>query len=377
MQLNIRGGTYMKLSRVTGGVFTLLILLISTAPLQAAKFDKQINSNPTDVSVLVQNQPVGIVNTGALNVRTGPAVVYEVVGIIKQGETVALLGRNDNGSWVLVRVSDGLEGWVNASYLQTNTPVVSLPVSSSPPPTSFVGVVNTGALNVRYGPGISFEVITVLKGGDTIILLGRSLRDPWLFIQSADEVKGWVNGTYLITNIPISSLPVITEGDGLPQPPQPPEEPSAIVITGAVNVRTGPSVAYAIITVLDQGQGVLLVGRNDAGSWVQVKSPEDQVGWLNASLVQTTVPVSSLPVIETLPPQPSGVVIAGALNVRGGSGLAFEVVTILQQGETVLVTGRNALGSWVQVKLNSGTTGWVNGSYLEINVPVTTLPIVS
>jgi uncharacterized protein YgiM (DUF1202 family) len=135
-------------------------------------------------------------------------------------------------------------------------------------------------------------------------------------------------------------------------------------------------VAYPIITVLDQGQGILLLGRNDAGSWVQVKSPEDQVGWLNASLVKTTVQVSSLPVIETLPPQPSGVVKAGALNVRGGPGLAFEVVTILQHGETVLVTGRNASGSWVQVKLNSGTGGWVNGLYLEVNVPVATLQVV-
>jgi uncharacterized protein YraI len=365
----------MKLSRVVWGTVAFLILLMSTTPLQAAKFDGQIKGNPIDVSVLIQNQPAGIVNTGALNVRTGPAVVYKVAGILKEGETVVLIGRNDIGSWLLIKAGDGLEGWVNASYLQTNTAVASLPVSSFPPPTSAVGVVNSGALNVRYGPGTSFEVITILQGSETVSLWGRSLRDPWVFAQSADGVKGWVNGAYLITNVPIASLPIISVGDGLSQPPQPPEQPSAIVVAGAVNLRTGPGVAYPIMTVLDQGQGILLIGRNETGSWVQVKAAEGQVGWVNASLVQTTVPVSSLPVFESPPPQPSGVVKAGALNVRVGPGLAFEVVTVLQQGESVSITGRNASGSWVQVKSYNGTAGWVNASYLEINVPVATLPI--
>ena len=36
-----------------------------------------------------------------------------------------------------------------------------------------VGVVNTGALNVRSGPGASFGVVTVIYQGQAVSLLGR------------------------------------------------------------------------------------------------------------------------------------------------------------------------------------------------------------
>ena len=203
----------MKLGRVTWGVLFIMFLLLSTVRIQAAETIDNADDGHSNVSILLQSEAAGIVTTGALNVRTGPAVVYEVIGILKQGDAVSLLGRNDNGSWVLISTNDGLEGWVSSSYLQTNTPVASLAVISAPPPTSAVGIVNTGALKVRYGPGTSFEVITVLKGGEMVNLLGRFTKGSWVYIQTAEDDKGWVNGTYLITSVPIPTLPIVSEGD--------------------------------------------------------------------------------------------------------------------------------------------------------------------
>jgi uncharacterized protein YgiM (DUF1202 family) len=166
---------------------------------------------------------------------------------------------------------------------------------------------------------------------------------------------------------------VVTGGEPVPPPP---DQQIAIVTTGALNVRTGPGVAYHIIAVLDEGDIVQLLGRNNSGTWVQVKLQDETVGWVNASLVhQTSVPVNSLPISETSAPTPTGIVTAGALNVRLGPDVAFEVLTVLQHGESVMIKGRNNSGTWVQITQGNGTSGWVNASYLAINVPVMTLPV--
>jgi len=330
------------------------------------------SDNQVSVQYLAQSDPAGVVLTGALNVRSGPGVSYSVNGVVSQGEVVSVIGRNDDGSWVIIQTPSGLEGWVNSSYLQINVPVQSLPVVITDESPSPVGVVNTAVLNVRSGPGTSFAVIAKLNGGDTVALLGRNLSASWLFIQAANNVQGWVNGSYLVTNVSVSSLPVVTDGELVPPPP---DQPFAVVTTGVLNVRTGPGVAYHIIAVLDEGETVQLLGRNSSGSWVQVQLQDETAGWVNASLVQTSVPVSTLPVSETSAPTPTGTVTAGALNVRSGPDVAFEVVTVLQHGETVFIKGRNNSGSWVQVSQGNGVNGWVNASYLAINVPVMTLPV--
>ena len=57
------------------------------------------------------------VATGALNVRARP--VYpsgEILTFIRRGTVVAVLGRNENGSWAEVDVN-GTVGWVNTSYM--------------------------------------------------------------------------------------------------------------------------------------------------------------------------------------------------------------------------------------------------------------------
>jgi N-acetylmuramoyl-L-alanine amidase len=321
---------------------------------------------------LVQSDPAAVVLTGALNVRSGPGVAYGVNGVVHQGDMVSVIGRNDSGSWVVIQTPSGLEGWVNSSYLQINIPVQSLPVVITDESPSPVGIVNTAILNVRSGPGTSFAVIAKLRGGDTVALLGRNVSASWVLIQTSNNAQGWVNGSYLVTNVPISSLPVVTGGEPVPPPP---DQPIAIVTTGALNVRTGPGVAYHIIAVLDEGDTVQLLGRNNSGTWVQVKLQDETVGWVNASLVQTSVPVSSLPISETSAPMPTGIVTAGALNVRRGPDVAFEVLTVLQHGESVIIKGRNNSSTWVQVTQGNGTSGWVNAFYLTINVPVITLPV--
>jgi TolB protein len=54
-------------------------------------------------------------------------------------------------------------------------------------------------------------------------------------------------------------------------------------------------------------------------------------------------------------------VIAEAINVRSGPGLAYPAFDVLKQGDQLPVVGYDATSNWWQVKLFYGSTGWVSG----------------
>ncbi len=310
-------------------------------------------------------EPTAIVATGALNVRSGPGVAYGVVTVVYQGQTVWLLGRNQNASWVQVRLANNVAGWVNASLLQSSVAINSLPVIGTQPPAA-VATVTTGAANVRSGPGLAYGVVAVVYQGQTVSLTGRNDNGSWVKVTTASGAAGWVNASLVQANVPISSLPVV----GAPAPAA-----SAIVTTGALNVRSGPGVAYSVVTVVGQGQQVALLGRTGDSSWVKVQTGSGATGWVNASLVKANVPISSLPVAGAGAPAAVATVTTGALNVRQGPDVQYGVVAVIYQGQSVSLIGRVVNNSWVQVRLGNGVTGWVNASLVQANVPIGSLPV--
>ena len=73
-------------------------------------------------------QPSGFVNTGYLNVRTGPGTNYRAFAVVSSGTNVLLLGRSSGGSWLKVRIPTGAVGWVGRYYIATDYPTQNLPV---------------------------------------------------------------------------------------------------------------------------------------------------------------------------------------------------------------------------------------------------------
>jgi uncharacterized protein YraI len=161
--------------------------------------------------------------------------------------------------------------------------------------------------------------------------------------------------------------------------PSLPVVPTAFVMTNTLNVRSGPSAAYAVVTRVYQGQSLTMEGRNSDGSWIKVTAYGVN-GWVNALYVQPNVAISTLPILtgpEPLPTGPTATVNTGALNIRSGPAATFTVVTSVQRGAIMNLIGRNADASWVQVRLSSGLQGWVNSRYIIANVNLSTLPITS
>lgn len=67
---------------------------------------------------------------------------------------------------------------------------------------------------------------------------------------------------------------------------------------------------------------------------------------------------------DNITPVKTGIVTAGVLNVRSGSGLHYAVLTKVSRGTKVTVL--NKVPSWYNVKLTNGQVGWVSADYLTV-----------
>lgn len=152
-------------------------------------------------------------------------------------------------------------------------------------------------LNVRRGPGTNFAIITKLNTDDVVNLTGYRNGDAtWVQVALPNGTTGWVSALYVRTSIPISGLIPVT--GTTPPPTQPPTGATGTVITGMLNVRTGPGVGYPAFTTISNGTTVTLLGRDATATWVKVILRDGRQGWVNAAYLSTSIPVINLPVLN-------------------------------------------------------------------------------
>jgi N-acetylmuramoyl-L-alanine amidase len=237
-----------------------------------------------------------ITGVSRLNVRSGPGVGYPVVVILDAGANVGLIGRNADASWVQIQLAGAVQGWVNSRFVAANIPIANLPVTLSAGAAS--ASVHAFFLNVRSGPGVAFAVVGTLGRGDGVNLVGRNFDASWAQIVLPNGTRGWVNSGYLVPSIPIVDLPITDGAGGGENPPPPPAwtGPTGVVTAFYLNVRYGPDITFGAFGRISRNQTVGLVGRNAAGTWVQIQIFGGGSGWVNANYLRPSAPIANLPV---------------------------------------------------------------------------------
>lgn len=99
------------------------------------------------------------VDSGSANVRSGPGTNYAPVGQLTSGQTATVLGKISDGSWLVVRLSDGTTGWVGTSvvvFTSANLLAVAvaatIPAPPAVPPTAVPVVVPTVVVAATQPP---------------------------------------------------------------------------------------------------------------------------------------------------------------------------------------------------------------------------------
>ncbi|NNV04705.1 N-acetylmuramoyl-L-alanine amidase, partial [Brevibacillus sp. MCWH] len=116
----------------------------------------------------------GVVNADSLNVRQGPSVDHKVITTLKKGTKVSIVGQ-ENG-WYKISLSNNGYAYVGKSYIDLKTKTV----------------VNCESLNVRETPSKDGKILSTLKKGEKVDILGEE--NGWLKISYKKESYGWVNG---------------------------------------------------------------------------------------------------------------------------------------------------------------------------------------
>lgn len=141
---------------------------------------------PQRLSAATMDSHVGAVTTGGgdLYVRASASTGSIILDSLKKGSYVTLLSKT--GDWWRVEYANGKYGYCYAGYI---TPVEGKPVW-----------VNTGGnvLNVRSGPGTSYERIATIPHGSVVML--RSFSGGWSRILYHGTKLGYVSSQYLTSS---------------------------------------------------------------------------------------------------------------------------------------------------------------------------------
>ncbi|OEF98161.1 SH3 domain-containing protein [Desulfuribacillus alkaliarsenatis] len=200
---------------------------------------------------------------------------------------------------------------------------------------SIIGQVSvTGnSVNVRSGPGTNHSVISVVRNGDVLDVIGQS--GSWLNVRIA-------NGNGFIADWLVSSVSVTSE------------TLKSRVTGNIVNVRAAASTNSSILGVVRNGDEVVV--KRQLSGWYEIDW-NGQSAYVADFLLST--PVASTG--NSAPSDPgtavqTATVTGGVVNIRSGPSTNHSIVGVARSGNTVEVLDTD--NDWVQVK-SGATTGYI------------------
>jgi uncharacterized protein YraI len=237
----------------------------------------------------------------------GPGEGFTGIAWLEDDQTAAVVGVNEDKTWWVVEVPYFAEGrgWVPNELVEVNNgenvPIVGAdmgkPVGSSEA-EDFPIAKAIANINIRSGPDLRYQKIGTLEIDQTAKILGASADNYWFLIvvPGTDDIQGWISRDYVIAQNE-DKIPVVGSDPGFQSTLQPGS--AFLTSTATVNVRAGPSLTFAVIGQLNEGQIAEIVGKTEDGIWWAIKFPgaDNQRGWVAAAYVNAQN-TADVPVIK-------------------------------------------------------------------------------
>ena len=338
----------------------------STPPTAATTEATQATEAPTQPTETTPPSVWGTVNTNNLNIRTSPSSTSTILGQFDAGTRVEILEQQttDGVNWGRLE-----QGWINLLFVTLDSqntgvkeedkttettdnkkPTESTTVEVSGTATNKSGTVTATELNIRKGPGTSYDSVGKYKKGDKVTI--TEVKGDW-----GKTNKGWINMKYVNTGSTTSSstsssttttdskyTTLVTNGSK--------KSLGKVKITiGALNVRYGPGSSYEVV------KSVAKDTKHDyyqkSGDWVRIAD-----GWIYTK-GYAEIEGSGTSSGTTTGSTGTGTTTTG-LNIRKEPNNKADIVGGYTKDTKVTIT---------EVKDGWGKTdkGWINLKYVKMD----------
>jgi N-acetylmuramoyl-L-alanine amidase len=197
-------------------------------------------------------------------------------------------------------------------------------------------------VNIRAGASTEEPVIGHADYGDQFTVV--TSENGWYQVQTGKGQTGWIHaslvkeGGRFATSNPLIDVAQAT--------------------VASLNVRGGASTSYEVVTTIQPGTPYPVL--QQSADWVQIRLPDERVGWVAKSYVSITE-AKAKPNAQA--EQERATVITDSLNVRGDKSQSAPILGTLKQGDLVQVTAEDP--EWMQIDWQ-GQKAYVKAVYLKL-----------
>jgi uncharacterized protein YgiM (DUF1202 family) len=279
--------------------------------------------------------------TVGVNIRSGASKQSSILGGLYRGQTVTAI--SSAAGWTKITFR-GSTAYVASKYLSKGK---DLPV----PKKIGAGTVKitTTALNLRTGPGLSYRVIKVLKGGTKVTLTGKTARG-WAQLVNGKST-GWSSMQYLASST--TGRPAII---------------GKRVATADLDIRTTSGANAKTVAEVKKGTALSVTGAIQNGRAQIIY--KGAIRWVTAKYLTNLK--SNLPAPPKLPKITGTRYATATLNIRSTYADRYKLITEVPRGTKLNITGVVKNGR-MQIIFEKAVR-WVTAKYLSKSVPSSVPP---
>lgn len=218
-----------------------------------------------------------------------------------------------------------------------------MPTALAEDASVYVSSTGDGTLNLRSGPGKSYDVKGYVYHSSSVTEISQS--GEWSKVKvDATGKTGWIKTKYIDGT---------TKALGTGK--------QTVSCPSNLNLRSGPSTEYAIKGKVKNGASVKVLNTED--NWVKITDyTTGKTGWIMAKYIKGyTDSTGSTGTTTATDPHSVYCVTGATLNVRKGAGTSYGKVTTLFEGTAFKVVGTS--GNWFKIETFDGVSGWVSKNY--------------
>jgi uncharacterized protein YraI/peptidoglycan/xylan/chitin deacetylase (PgdA/CDA1 family) len=282
MTLRLSTDTRLRLVRATAG------LLLSAVLVANALLAPQIQAASNAMS------------SSYVNLRTGPATTTTISSIVPPGAALTVSGDSQAGYYPVVYGERS--GWVSTELVQVVAPAALSPTAnfdeSQVLPDGMATLVES--LNLRTGPGTSYDAIQVVDAGTQVEATGE-ISGLYEKVKFGTK-EGWVRSVYvdrgpepagddirtdeILATVTKAGRPLVTSG-------------TKMVTDAEIVLRQQPSATSSKLAVVPVKSTLTLTGNEDQG-FLEAQF-DGKTGWVASGYVrQTVIPNGSPPDVPVL-----------------------------------------------------------------------------